>query len=117
MKVLGIIVCIVVGMLVFTFAKESMLPEIRAHNEVGSTTIFITNGNEKPWPPGSTIILNDAFGGPQFVTNFAWQPGERRGIRLVDFVGLLNKQRYDPKFAKVTEVMIKAEGFRLGSFH
>ena len=97
------------------FVSDSFQPEIFAHIEIGRVFIEITNGNDSSWNQ-TTVTLNDAWGGPTLEITDPWKPGEVRRLRLREFRGRLNRQVFNPDFESVREVIIKADGFRIGIY-
>jgi hypothetical protein len=114
MKAIAIIIGILlIGGCVY-FVSESSKPAVVARIEFSKSTLYVTNGNDRAWPR-PTIILNDAFGGPRLETREI-APGEKRSLPLNEFVGLHNRQRFNPEFERVTEVMIEVDGFQIGAY-
>jgi hypothetical protein len=109
---------IIIGLLLIGgcvwIATESSKPAVVALVDVSKDTLYITNGNDRPWPVAK-IILNDAFDGPR-VESGPFPPGVRMSLPLSDFTGLLNKQRFRPDYERVSSVIIQVEGYQLGSY-
>lgn len=114
MKALGVIILLVVLAVLATCISHARKPELLAHVNVARTSLIITNGNDRAWRQ-ATVILNDAFDGPR-ATITTVEAGARIEIPLTDFVGLFNKQRFNPEFQKVEQVLIDVDGFQIGTF-
>jgi hypothetical protein len=114
MKALAFILTLVAIVALATCVSDARKPELLAHVDLTKQSLIITNGNDKPWR-WANVMLNDAFDGPRTTVKLV-EPGARVEIALTQFVGRLNKQRFNPEFQKVELVLIDTADFQLGSF-
>ena len=93
---------------------NSSKPKILARVQITRAAIVIVNGNDEPWK-NPTIFLN-AFGGPVMRIYGSWEPGERRELSLNGFTGFIDHQPFKPDYEKVSEVIVDAQGFQVGTY-
>ena len=115
MKTFFSIIGVIVLALVVWVAVDSRRPKLFADVKHVGTDLVITNGNDRAWH-GTMIRLNDITDLIERAVPVSWNPGETRTIPLASFFSETRKQKFNPEFETLREVVITVDGYQMGIY-